>query len=135
MAVVGHGVDVLVGSDSRLSGDGDLLDELRAARASALVADARLADAVGATAARRLGLAQPSLEPGSTADLILIRRPMLEAHAEDVVLTMVAGIARVASDDVAGKFGAAAKRGTRMRIGQVTRWINANDSTDWRISE
>lgn len=90
------GVDVLVGSDSLLTGDGDLLDELRAARRLARVDDARLLDAVGATAARRLGLSPPSLEPGPPADLAVFRRPVLDATAADVALVMVAGRVRVA---------------------------------------
>jgi cytosine/adenosine deaminase-related metal-dependent hydrolase len=129
------GVDVLIGSDSLLTGDGDLLDELRAARASGLVADARLTDAVGSVAARRLGLAEPALEPGHAADLILIRQPVLQARADDVVLTMVAGVPRISSEALARQLGAVAERGTRMRVGQVMRWANSNDSTDWRFCE
>ena len=56
-----EGVDVLLGSDSLLSGAGDLLDELRIARGTGLVSDERLEGAVGAIAARRLGLPPPSL--------------------------------------------------------------------------
>jgi cytosine/adenosine deaminase-related metal-dependent hydrolase len=90
------GMDVLVGSDSLLSADGSLLDELRAARRLGLLDDARLLDAVGATAARRLHLPEPSLAPGAPADLAVFRRPVLEAHAEDVALVMVDGVVRVA---------------------------------------
>jgi cytosine/adenosine deaminase-related metal-dependent hydrolase len=129
------GVDVLIGSDSLLTGDGDLLDELRAARKCGLISGTRLADAVGSVAARRLGLTEPSLEPGSAADLILVRRPLLEARAEDVVMTMVAGVPRIASEDVARHFGGAFKRGTRIRVGRTTRWTNSNNSSDWRMCE
>ena len=90
------GMDVLVGSDSLLSADGSLLDELRAARRLGLVDDARLLDAVGPVAARRLRLPEPSLDPGARADLAVFRRPVLQAHEEDVALVMVDGAVRIA---------------------------------------
>jgi len=90
------GIDVLLGSDSLLSADGDLLDELRAARRIGHLDDARLLDAVGATAARRLRLPEPSLDFGAPADLAVFRKPVLEATAEDVALVMVGGEIRVA---------------------------------------
>lgn len=96
------GIDVLVGSDSLLTADGDLLDELRAARALGLVDDARLLDAVGATAARRLGIPPPSLAPGAPADLAVFRRPVLQASAHDVALVMVDGAVRLADPALPG---------------------------------
>jgi cytosine/adenosine deaminase-related metal-dependent hydrolase len=89
------GTDVLLGSDSLLTGAGDLLDELRLAREVGYLSDERLLDAVGATAARRLGLPAPSLQPGATADLAVFRGPVLEARAEDVALVMVGGAVRL----------------------------------------
>src|SRR5690606_5863625 len=83
-ALLAAGADVLLGSDSLLTGDGTLLDELRAARALGLLDDARLAAAVGETAARRLGLAPPSLAAGAPADLVALRRPLLDADLADV---------------------------------------------------
>lgn len=129
------GVDVLVGSDSRLTGEGDLLDELRAARATALVEDSRLADAVGATSARRLGLSECSLEPGEVADLILLQRPLLEAHAADVLFTVVRGVPRVARPDIARGLGALAEDGTKRSVGAVVRWTNLDPSADRRACE
>jgi cytosine/adenosine deaminase-related metal-dependent hydrolase len=85
------GIDVLLGSDSLLSANGDLLDELRAARRIGHLDDARLLDAVGATAARRLRLPEPSLAPGAPADLAVFRKPVLEATADDVALVVVGG--------------------------------------------
>lgn len=90
------GIDVLIGSDSTLSADGDLLDELRAARRIGHLSDARLLDAVGAIAARRLRLPVPTLEFGAPADLAVFRKPVLEASAADVALVMVGGEIRVA---------------------------------------
>ena len=90
------GVDVLLGSDALLTGDGTLLDELRAARRLGALDDDRLLAAVGPTAARRLGLVPPSLAPGAAADLIHLRRPVLEASAADLDLVVVGGIPRLA---------------------------------------
>jgi hypothetical protein len=69
---------------------------LRFARTLGLVSDERLLDAVGRTAARRLGLREPSLECGAPADLAVFRRPVLEATEADVALVVVAGIPRIA---------------------------------------
>jgi cytosine/adenosine deaminase-related metal-dependent hydrolase len=94
------GIDVLLGSDSRLSADGDLLDELRAARRIGHLNDVRLLASVGATAARRLRLPVPSLALGAPADLAVFRKPVLDATAEDVALVVVAGRIRVADPDL-----------------------------------
>jgi cytosine/adenosine deaminase-related metal-dependent hydrolase len=118
------GCDLLLGSDSRLTGAGDLLDELRAARSCKAVDDERLAAAVGPTCARRLGVAEPSLEPGSRADLILLARPLMEARSSDVALTVVNGVARVARGDIARQLGPIARHGATMRVGGVERWTN-----------
>lgn len=118
------GSDILLGSDSRLTGAGDLLDELQAARETRMIEDVRLEDAVGPTAARRLGLAAPSLKPGNKADLILIRTPLGQAQSSDVALTMVSGIPRVATLEIARQLGPIAERGTEMRVGRVARWTN-----------
>ena len=88
------GVDVLLGTDALLTGAGTLLDELRAARAHALMSDARLDAAVGATAARRLGLPEHALARGLPADLVVLRRPLLDAAVSDVALVIVAGLPR-----------------------------------------
>jgi cytosine/adenosine deaminase-related metal-dependent hydrolase len=122
--LLGQGVDVLLGSDSRLTGAGDLLDELRCARAHGALDDDRLVDAVGATAARRLGLPEPSLEPGAPADLVLLSRPLLEASTDDVVLVLVDGAPRVAAnlDELAPD----AKRRT---IGSRARWTSRGMAT------
>jgi cytosine/adenosine deaminase-related metal-dependent hydrolase len=92
--LVRPGIDVLLGSDSLLTGAGSLLDELRCARAIGLLSDERLIDAVGRVAARRLGLPEPSLDEGAPADVIVLRRPLLDATAEDVALVIVAGVPR-----------------------------------------
>ena len=96
-----EGVDVLLGSDSLLTGAGNLLDELRAARETGLLSDGRLTDAVGATAARRLGIPPPGLDPGDAADLVVLSAPLLEATAGDVELVVAGGVPRVARTGMA----------------------------------
>jgi cytosine/adenosine deaminase-related metal-dependent hydrolase len=119
-------VDVLLGSDSLLTGDGDLLDELQVARRLGLVSDERLTGAVGATAARRLGLATPSLDSGAVADVIVLTKPLLEARAEDVALVIVGGIPRLARLDMVPALGALAIAGRVRRRGGISRWTGAS---------
>jgi len=120
--LLAEGIDVLLGSDSLLTGEGDLLDELRCARATGLVTDARLEAAVGDVAARRLGLAPARLEPGERADLILLSRPLLEASAADVELVIAGGIVRVAAPGI--RLGALAQAGSLATVGRVARWTD-----------
>jgi len=116
--------DVLLGSDSRLTGDGDLLDELRRARGQGALDDARLEAAVGTTAARRLGLPEPGLEPGGVADFVVLARPLLEAAAHDVLLVVVGGVIRLAHPDLGPRLNPFATTPQHTRIGSVTRWVN-----------
>jgi cytosine/adenosine deaminase-related metal-dependent hydrolase len=115
--------DILLGSDSRLTGAGDMLDELRIARRIGLLDDERLDAAVGTTAARRLGLPDPVLTPGSAADLIILSRPLGEATAADIQLVLVAGQPRVASPDLALMFDRLFPGGRQVRRGPLTRWV------------
>lgn len=124
-ALLDDGIDVLLGSDSLLTGAGDLLDELACARAIGGLSDARLEGAVGAVAATRLGLDPPALDPGNRADLILLRRPLVEARAADVLLVVANGAVRVACPDLAPSLGIHADHGIEMTIGTVVRWTNA----------
>ncbi len=94
-ALLAEGIDVLLGSDSLLSGAGTLLDEIACARSLGMISDERLEHAVAGAAARRLGLRAPTLEGGAVADLILLRKPLLEATNDDVALVMVCGEPRV----------------------------------------
>ena len=123
------GIDVLLGSDSLLTGEGDLLDELRAARALELLDDARLEAAVGATTARRLGLPIPSLEPGSRADLVVLGKPLLEASSADVELVIANGVPRLAHPRLAAELDRDWPAGCPATVRGVTRWTNPG-STD-----
>jgi cytosine/adenosine deaminase-related metal-dependent hydrolase len=105
-AVFDSGIDVLLGTDSLLTGDGTLLDELRAARSLGYMSDERLLAAAGATAAKRLHLPRPSLEPGAAADVILLRAPIFEATAADVALVLVGGRVVVADPGLGEALGA-----------------------------
>ena len=123
------GIDVLLGSDSLLTADGSLLRELRVARDLGLVSHARLHDAVGATAARRLGVQPPSLDVGARADVIVLRRPLLEATESDVVLVVADGVLRVADPALLPALGALAERGRIETAGSVPRWISDQPSS------
>lgn len=118
------GLDVLLGSDSLLSGAGNLLDELRVARSLGLVSDSRLANAVGAIAAKRLGGELPSLLPGSRADIVVLSKPLLEASADDVELVVAKGTVRVARPGVAPTIEASGATGRLMTLAGVTRWVD-----------
>lgn len=119
------GVDVLIGSDSLLTGDGDLLDELRAARRLGRLDDARLLDAVGAIAARRLWIPAPSLDLGAPADLAVFRRPVLHATADVVALVMVGGRVRVADPALGPPLDALGMEPELMKVRSVTRRVSA----------
>lgn len=98
------GVDVLLGSDSLLTGAGTLLDELRAARRHGALDEKRLLEGVGAVAARRLGLPPPVLDADAQADLVHLSRPVWEAEASDVALVVVAGVPRLGDERFAELF-------------------------------
>lgn len=119
-ALLADGMDVLIGSDSLLTGAGTLLDELRVARG--LIADDRILDAAGALAARRFGLQKPSLAPGRPADLVLFRKPLPGAGPEDVALVMAAGGLRVLDPDLVSVLGITGGHLTTWR--GVTRWTS-----------
>jgi cytosine/adenosine deaminase-related metal-dependent hydrolase len=122
--VLAEGVDVLLGSDSLVSGEGNLLDEIRAARRLGLLCDRRLEAAVGETAAQRLGLAEPSLEPGTKADLVVLSRGLLEASAHDVELVIAGGVPRVAGPAAGARLAEIGLPGCLMAVGGVRRWVH-----------
>jgi cytosine/adenosine deaminase-related metal-dependent hydrolase len=121
------GIDVLLGSDSLLTGEGDLLDELRYARALRLVSDERLETAVGAVAARRLGLPPPSLAVGEPADVIVLTRPLLQATAADVSVVVAGGVLRVLAPELVPALGPCARGGRLVETDGVQRWQSNHD--------
>ena len=122
-ALLAPGIDVLLGSDALLTADGSLLRELRVARAPCLVDDERLLDAVGAVAARRIGVEPPSLDIGARADLVVFRRAPLEASEADVALVVAGGVPRVADPALVPALGALADAGRIETRDGVVRWI------------
>jgi hypothetical protein len=122
-ALFDSGLDVLLGTDALVSGEGTLLDELKAARALGLLTDTRLAEAVGATARRRLSLPPPSLEPGACADVIALGAPLLEAAPRDVMLVLVGGRPVLADERHAGIFDAAGVPSEALTVGGVSKRV------------
>jgi cytosine/adenosine deaminase-related metal-dependent hydrolase len=110
----GAAVTVALGTDSRITGSLDLLDELRAARAASGLAPERLLDMVTGDAGvllrqRRAG----RLAVDAPADLVVLPplaatpgAALLEARRRDVRLVAVAGRPLVADSDLAAVFKA-----------------------------
>jgi hypothetical protein len=119
-SLLADGIDVLLGTDSRLTGAGDLLDELRFAHHLKLISDERLENAVGKTAARRLGISPPSLD---LANCAVFRKPLLESAADDVAVVVAAGALRVLDPAL---IPAGLTHGRVVRHGHLRRWINEN---------
>ena len=115
--------DVLIGSDSLLTGAGTLLDELRCARTYGTVSDERLLGAVADLAAERLRIGAPRLTPGAPADLVVLDRPVLEATTEDVSLVIVAGVPRSGDERYARLFEHMAVPTARVRVGGASKLI------------
>jgi cytosine/adenosine deaminase-related metal-dependent hydrolase len=124
-ALFDSGVEVLLGTDALVSGEGTLLDELAAARATGFVSDGHLEAAVSTVAARRLGLPDPSLEPGAPADLIALRAPLLSARPRDVALVLVAGRPVLADEKFADVFDAAGVEHEALTVGGVAKRVAA----------
>ncbi len=85
---------VALGSDSRLSGSLDLLDELRAAHATAMVPEESLESLVTSASAALLRLAdRGSLRRGMLADLVILPRglPLWSARRADLRGVVVGG--------------------------------------------
>ncbi|MEX0691718.1 MAG: amidohydrolase family protein [Gemmatimonadales bacterium] len=116
-------LDILLGTDSLLTGDGTLLDELRLARRLGILDDGRLRDAVGATAARRLSLPAPSLAPGAPADLVVLQRPLFEARPADVALVLVHGQVQLADEAFADLFARQGRAAERLEVGGVMKVV------------
>jgi cytosine/adenosine deaminase-related metal-dependent hydrolase len=104
-----------LGSDSRLSGEGDLLDELRVAHATRQLSAEGLWRTVSSGAAKLLRLARAgSLSTGVPADLTVIRPlascpfdTLVSASRTDVRLTMVDGVPAIGEPELLPAFTAA----------------------------
>ena len=122
--LLASGIDVLLGSDSLLTAEGSLLRELHVARGLGLLSRDRLCDGVGATAARRLGVAPPSLDVGARADVVVLRRPLLDATEADVAVVVAGGALRVLDTELLPALGPFASVGRLETVDRVTRWIS-----------
>jgi len=119
-ALLADGTDVLLGTDSLLTADGTMLEEIRIARRD--MPDSRILDAVGPLAARRLGVTAPSLDMGARADIVVSGRPILESRLEDILLVMADGVVRVLEPELAARIDPAG--GHCFEGFGVRRWIN-----------
>jgi cytosine/adenosine deaminase-related metal-dependent hydrolase len=103
-----------LGSDSRLSGGRDLLDELQSAHATRQLSAEGLARTIGAGAAQLLKLEDGGrLEVGARADLAVFRASancpydtLVNASRGDVRLTMIGGEPAIAEPSLAAVFHA-----------------------------
>lgn len=96
-----------LGSDSRISGSLDLLEELRVAREVAALTEAQLEGLVTGAAARLLRLHDRGrLAPGLKADVLLLPAdlPLSRAHRQDVRGLIREGRLLLADDDLAARF-------------------------------
>lgn len=129
-----HAARLALGSDSRLSGERDLLDELRTARATRQLGPQSLFHAVTDGAARVLRLRGAGhLMAGRPADLCAIRplssdpfETLVSASRADIRLTMIAGTPLVSDPDLAlvfdGRHGGCDVR-VDGRPKRLARWI------------
>jgi cytosine/adenosine deaminase-related metal-dependent hydrolase len=95
---------VALGSDSRLSGAGDLLDELAVARETCGVAEADLETMVTSVAASLLGLPdRGELRAGALADCVVLPRdlPLSAARRADLRCVMLGGVMCYGDEDLA----------------------------------
>jgi cytosine/adenosine deaminase-related metal-dependent hydrolase len=135
-----------LGSDSRLSGERDLLDELQCAHATRQLSAEGLARTIGGGAARLLRLEDGGrIETGARADLTVLRPnancpydTLVAASRGDVRLTMISGEPAVAEASLSSVFDAtdvdtsAAMLDGSPRL--VARWI-AKHVTQMQLAE
>jgi cytosine/adenosine deaminase-related metal-dependent hydrolase len=124
-----------LGSDSRLSGEGDLLDEIKAAHATRQLSAEGLWRTVGAGAARLLKLKDAALlAPGLRADLTIMRPlascpfdTLVTASRTDIRLTMIDGAPAIAEPALLPAFRATGVATVPARVDGsarvVAKWI------------
>ena len=120
-----------LGTDSRLSGCFDLLEELRAAHATALLEATCLPSLVTVWAARLLRLPQAGgLAPGCWADLIVLSPEadpntcLLEARRSDWRAVALGGRPRIADPDLLPWFEALAIPWARVRVDDADKIVD-----------
>jgi cytosine/adenosine deaminase-related metal-dependent hydrolase len=102
-----------LGTDSRLTGARDLLDELRVAQANSDLSARELLRAITADAASALRLSTaPELEPGTAGDCLIIEASgdpydaLLATRRSDVRVVVRGGVPQIADPDFADWFAA-----------------------------
>jgi cytosine/adenosine deaminase-related metal-dependent hydrolase len=103
---------VALGTDSRLTAEGDLLDELRVARECLDLDEPTLERIVTSDSARVLRLRGAGvLEPGAAADLVVLPAGtgLARLSRRDVRLVMLAGVARYGDSEYAARLAPAAE--------------------------
>lgn len=130
-----------LGSDSRLSGDGDLLDELKAAHATRQLSAEGLARTVTTGAAQLLRLRSAGrVAAGAPADITIIRPlaacpfdSLVGASRSDIRMTMIDGQPRIGDPALAAAFEAAGVATMAACVDGadrlVARWIGRHVST------
>ena len=126
-------VNVALGTDSRLTGTRDLLDELRVARSVGRVAAHELLSMITSSAARLLRLpGTTGLAVGAPADLMVIpaRRfdpaeALLDTVRSDVAFVAVGGVPVTGAPAFSGAFTARGVTTRRVRVDGVERLADA----------
>jgi cytosine/adenosine deaminase-related metal-dependent hydrolase len=96
---------IALGSDSRLTADGDLLAEIPAAWVTSRCDVGCTDEATSNRAAHVMGLDDVGhLQPGARADLVMIGRATRLSRSEHPKLVMVEGVPMIGSPSVMGKF-------------------------------
>ena len=124
---------ICLGTDARVTGSFDLLDELRVAVAGGRVAPEEALQMVTTTPARVLRIRDAGrIAPGLKADLLVIRRladdpaaSLAVARRRDVLLVAVGGRPLVADPELEGVFAAHRSRATRVHIDGVVKLLDA----------
>lgn len=111
MAVLGGQDRISLGSDSALTAEGDLLDEIRAAHSEGVDLGQIYSMVTGSAAdVLRLQGGEGQLQPGSSADLLVVKRKdsspaetLLGARLDTIEMVVVSGKPRLVSATMAGR--------------------------------
>lgn len=121
-----------LGTDSRLSGDRDLLDELRSARGASGLDEGSLLALVTRDGGRVLGRPGAGrLEPGDAADLVVVRDgpsdprgALLPLRRSDLRAVVLGGIPRIVDPDLSGWMEACGVPARRGRVDGVAKLVD-----------
>lgn len=124
-----------IGSDSPLTADGDLLDEISFCRDALQLSPETIFDLVSSSPASilRLSIDAGDIRPGAPADLFAVRssavspaQHLVSLSWHDVELVIVGGVVRLASDELFERLPASLRsRLEPLSIDGVIRWIDA----------